>query len=73
MYSLKYDIELVNITFFDFRFVQRFAVNAEMGIASRLNLLEKSDDDRKKTILKNKETVRHLKRVSQQVLSIGFR
>ncbi|CAC5416777.1 unnamed protein product [Mytilus coruscus] len=49
-----------------FRFVQRFAVTAELGIASRIHLLEISDDDRKKTILKNKETVRHLEKVSNQ-------
>ncbi|VDI42903.1 Hypothetical predicted protein [Mytilus galloprovincialis] len=57
------DIELINVTF---RFVQKFAANTELGIASRIHLLELSDDDRKKTILKNEETVAHLERVSQQ-------
>lgn len=50
-----------------FRFVQRFAVNAAMGISSRIHLLEIADDDRRESILKNKETVMQLEAVSRKV------
>ncbi|CAC5423698.1 unnamed protein product [Mytilus coruscus] len=49
-----------------FRFVQKFAVDAEMGISSRINLIETSDDKRKETILKNQSIVSQLEAISQQ-------
>ncbi|XP_076071923.1 uncharacterized protein LOC143043544 [Mytilus galloprovincialis] len=51
-----------------FRFIQKFAINAEMGIMSRIHLLEISDDDRTKQILKTKETIQKLKTVAQEKL-----
>lgn len=40
-----------------------------MGIMSRIHLLEISDDDRTKQILKTKETIQKLKTVAQEVIN----
>lgn len=59
----------MNGTFFlHFRFVQRFAVNAEMGIASRMHLLNKSKDERRITILKNEKRLWQLQAISHEVI-----
>ncbi|CAC5416773.1 unnamed protein product [Mytilus coruscus] len=49
-----------------FRFIQKFAINAEMGIASRLHLLKISDDDRNKTIVKTLKNVGKLATISHE-------
>lgn len=61
---MKLNIHLIFIV----RFVQNFAINAERGISSRMNLIEKSDEERKQTVLKNKEITKQLPLVAKQVI-----
>lgn len=50
-----------------FRFVQKFAEYAKIGICSRIHLLKQKDEYKKEDVLKNKETVCQLEKVINEV------